>query len=118
MSRQCGALGPYTTLTTTTPQADPIIHSVFEPQTSTYQYIVADPATNTVVIIDPVLDYNNATRTITTTAVEALLALIHKHNYTVSRIGQVQSLFGKRYGIVSDEYDGVFATLFGDDDGV
>ena len=32
------------------------------------------------------------------------------------RIGQVQSLFGKRYGIGSEEYEGVFDTLFGDDE--
>ena len=144
---------PYTTLTTAAPQPDPIIHSIFEPQTSTYQYIVADPATNTAVIIDPVLDYDPTTRTITTTSANTILSLIRKHNYTISRIldthahadhltaafylqrrlaaeqdgvkplvgigkriGQVQSLFGKRYGIGSEEYEGVFDTLFGDDE--
>lgn len=31
------------------------------------------------------------------------------------RIGQVQSLFGKRYGVDSSEYDGVFDLLWEDD---
>ncbi|KAK4136091.1 Metallo-hydrolase/oxidoreductase [Trichocladium antarcticum] len=140
------------TTLTATPQPDPIIHSVFEPQTSTWQYIVADPATSRAVIIDPVLDYDNTTRTVSTSSADALIALARRHNYTISgilethahadhltaafylqrrlaaagtrplvgigkRIGQVQSLFGKRYGIPSAEYDGVFDVLFEDDEG-
>lgn len=132
---------------------EPLIDSVFEPQTSTWQYLVADPATHTAVIIDPVLDYNNTTRTITTTAADALLSLVHRRGYRITyilethahadhltaafylqrrlkeaqgteplvgigkRIGQVQSLFGKRYGVGSEEYEGVFGKLWEDDEG-
>lgn len=144
-----------TTTTTTVPQAkEPRIHSIFEPQTCTWQYVIADPATRTAVIIDPVLDYDNTTRTISTTAADSLLDLIRSEGYTVShvlethahadhltaafylrrrlaalqegtgpapavgigrRIGQVQSLFGKRYGVAADEYDGAFDLLLDDD---
>ncbi len=136
------------------PGPEPTIHPVFEPQTSTWQYLVADPTTHTAVIIDPVLDYNNSTRTVSTHSADALLSLVRANGYTVShilethahadhltaafylqrrltaqqggvkppvgigkRIGQVQSLFGKRYGIDSGEYDGVFDLLL-EDDGV
>ncbi|GAB1317021.1 Putative metallo-beta-lactamase domain protein [Madurella fahalii] len=65
---------------------EPTIHPVFEPSTCTYQYVVADSATNTAVIIDPVLDYNPCTRTIATSTADALLALVHAHHYRVSHI--------------------------------
>ncbi|AEO60324.1 hypothetical protein MYCTH_2309474 [Thermothelomyces thermophilus ATCC 42464] len=147
---------------TTTPQAqEPRIHSIFEPQTSTWQYIVADPATRAAVVIDPVLDYDKTTRAISTTAADALLDFIRSEGYTVShvlethahadhltaafylrrrlaalqgqggrpggdqgaapavgigrRIGEVQGLFGKRYGVACDEYDGAFDLLLDDD---
>lgn len=144
----------YTTLTPTPPE--PTIHSLFDPQTSTWQYLVADPTTHTAAIIDPVLDYNPTTRTVSTTTADTLLSLVHQHGYTIShilethahadhltaafylqrrlgrgadgvaaappppvgigqRIGQVQSLFGKRYGVDSSEYDGVFDLLWEDD---
>ncbi|KAK4234172.1 metallo-beta-lactamase superfamily protein [Achaetomium macrosporum] len=136
------------------PFPEPVIHPVFEPQTSTWQYIVADPATHTAVIIDPVLDYDKCARTVTTRSADALLWLVRSQGYTIShilethahadhltaafylqkrltaaqegtrpvvgigkRIGQVQSLFGKRYGVASEEHDGVFDVLF-EDDGV
>lgn len=143
----------YTTPTPTPNTPEPVIHPVFEPQTSTWQYLVADPSTNTAVVIDPVLDYNNCTRTVSTHSADELLKLIRASGYTIShilethahadhltaafylqrklaeaqggrkppvgigkRIGQVQSLFGKRYGIDSEEYDGVFDLLWEDDE--
>jgi glyoxylase-like metal-dependent hydrolase (beta-lactamase superfamily II) len=104
------------------------------------------------VLIDPVLDYNPCTRTVSTYSAEALLSLVCLHGYTVShilethahadhlsgvsylqrklaelqhtkplvgigkRIGTVQNLFGKRYGVPSVEYDGVFDILWEDDE--
>lgn len=160
VSLACSALDPlhtpahrrgYSTPDPSTSTPEPTIHSVFEPQTSTWQYLVADPATQTAVIIDPVLDYNNATRTVSTHTADALLALVRTRGYTIShilethahadhltaafylqrqlakvqhakppvgigkRIGQVQQLFGERYGVASDEYDGVFDLLLEDD---
>jgi hypothetical protein len=142
---------PYTTTTNHQPPS-PTIHSLFDPQTSTWQYLVADPSTHTAAIIDPVLDYTPTTRTVSTTTADALLSLIHTSKYTIShilethahadhltaafylqrklalvqkvkppvgigrRIGQVQRLFGRRYGIDSQEYDGVFDLLWEDDE--
>lgn len=69
--------------TTTT---DPAIHSIFEPQTGTWQYVVADPSTSTAIIIDPVLDYDRATQAISTSTADALLSLVKERGYNVSMI--------------------------------
>ncbi|KAL5365150.1 beta-lactamase-like protein [Aspergillus floccosus] len=61
----------------------PIVHSVYEPNTGTWQYIVACPATNRAAIIDPVLDFDPGTFTITTTSADSLLDLLARKGYTV-----------------------------------
>ncbi len=131
----------------------PAIHPVFEPRTGTFQYLVADPSTNKAVIIDPVLDYDKCSQTITTTSADALLSLVREKGYAIvrilethahadhltasfylqrrlaeqqegvkvpvcigKRIGKVQSLFGERYGIDAEEYEGVFDRLLDDDE--
>ncbi|KAK4125484.1 hypothetical protein N657DRAFT_642212, partial [Parathielavia appendiculata] len=43
-----------------------VCFDVFEPQTSTWQYIVVDPATRVAVIIGPVLDYDQTRNTVCT----------------------------------------------------
>jgi glyoxylase-like metal-dependent hydrolase (beta-lactamase superfamily II) len=129
-----------------------IIHDVFEEQTGTWQYVIADPSTLMAVIIDPVLDYDRATQTITTQAADGLLSIVKENSYTVTmilethahadhltaasylqhrlsqdqghrpaigigkRIKGVQKLFGERYGIAAEEYEGVFDKLFDDDE--
>ncbi|KAK1750421.1 putative beta-lactamase hydrolase-like protein [Echria macrotheca] len=162
-SCRCSTMNPFFTQSTarqyTSPvtiqtQKQPTIHPLFEPRTGTFQYLVADPATNQAVIIDPVLDYDKCTHTITTATADALLSLAREKGYTVTRIlethahadhltasfylqrklaaqqqqepkpdvcigariGKVQSLFGERYGIAADEYEGVFDKLLGDDE--
>ena len=131
---------------------NPIIHDIFEPKTGTWQYIVADKSTLIAIIIDPVLDYDPATQTITTHTADSLLDLIKQRGYTIERIlethahadhltaasylqnrlariqghkpliglgkriTQVQELFSKRYGIPMPECEGVFDTLFHDDE--
>lgn len=65
---------------------EPTVHDIFEPVTGTWQYIVADPSTQAAVIIDPVLNYEPATQTITTTAADALLALVQERGYQIERI--------------------------------
>ncbi|ETI24238.1 hypothetical protein G647_03607 [Cladophialophora carrionii CBS 160.54] len=131
---------------------EPVVHDVFEETTGTWQYVVADPATLTAVIIDPVLDYSPTTHTVSTEAADSLLSLIMFWGYKVDmilethahadhltaasylqhrlalqqghrpligigkRIGQVQRLFGERYGIPKDEYEDVFDKLFDDDE--
>ncbi|KAH7150149.1 putative metallo-beta-lactamase domain protein [Dactylonectria estremocensis] len=65
---------------------EPTVHDIFEPKTSTWQYIVADPSTSTAVIIDPVLDYDPATLVVATEAADALLSLIKDKDYKVDWI--------------------------------
>jgi hypothetical protein len=65
---------------------EPIIRPIFEPTTGTFQYIVTDPSSLASIIIDPVLDFDPATQTITTTSADALLALIAEKNYDVQYI--------------------------------
>ncbi|KAK4167505.1 putative beta-lactamase hydrolase-like protein [Cladorrhinum sp. PSN259] len=137
---------------TALPSNEPTIHPVFEHKSGTFQYLVADPSTKKAAIIDPVLDYDKCSQTITTTTADALLSLVREKGYTISlilethahadhltssfylqrrlteqqgtkppvcigkRIGQVQMLFGERYGIDADEYEGVFDKLFEDDE--
>lgn len=76
--------------TYTTPAAgqtsEPIVNDIFEPVTGTWQYIIADPATNVAAIVDPVLDYDQATRTITTKTADKLLAFVKEKGYTISWI--------------------------------
>lgn len=62
---------------------EPIVHPIFEPSTSTFQYIVADPSSKACAIIDPVLDFDPCTSRIRTTSADALLALIAEKSYGV-----------------------------------
>lgn len=71
---------------TIAPAKEPTIHNVFEPKTGTWQFIVADPATSKAVIIDPVLNYDPCTQTITTTSADALLALVKEKGYTIESV--------------------------------
>ncbi|OAP65324.1 hypothetical protein AYL99_01296 [Fonsecaea erecta] len=64
----------------------PVVHDVFETKTGTWQYVVADPATRTAAIIDPVLDYDPATQAVTTKSADALIALVKDKGYTVDLI--------------------------------
>lgn len=62
------------------------VHTIFEPRTGTWQYIVADPTTNQAVIIDSVLDYDPASAQLSTKSAERLLALVSEQNYTITHI--------------------------------
>ncbi|KAH8433073.1 MBL fold metallo-hydrolase [Aspergillus melleus] len=70
----------------TSSSGEPTIHDVFESNTGTWQYVVADPSTLAAVIIDPVLDYDAATNSVATTSADALLALVREKGYTVEKI--------------------------------
>ncbi|KAL7920742.1 putative metallo-beta-lactamase domain protein [Trichoderma austrokoningii] len=65
---------------------EPTIHSEFEPDTGTWQYVVADPSTMTAAIIDPVLDYDRTNQSLTTHTADALLALVKEKGYKVDWI--------------------------------
>lgn len=62
------------------------VHDVHEPNTGTWQYVVADPSTMSAAIIDSVLDFDPATATITTKSADALLALVKEKGYKVDLI--------------------------------
>lgn len=65
---------------------EPVIHNIFEPKTSTWQYIVADPKTKHAVIIDPVLDFDSVKNALTTESADALISLAKENEYIVVRV--------------------------------
>jgi len=65
---------------------EPIVHSHFETATSTWQYIVADPATKVAIIIDSVLDFDPSKNTISTGTADKLLTFVKEKGYTVDKI--------------------------------
>lgn len=65
---------------------EPIVHTVFEPKTSTWQYVVADPTTKAAVIIDPVLDFDKEKQSISTESADSLLQLVNSHGYNIVRL--------------------------------
>ncbi|PON22611.1 metallo-beta-lactamase superfamily protein [Trichoderma gamsii] len=72
---------PFTTVSSSA--MEPTIHSEFEPDTGTWQYIVADSSTMTAAIIDPVLDFDRTSQSLTTHTADALLALVKEKGYKV-----------------------------------
>ncbi|KAM0717952.1 hypothetical protein Q7P37_006284 [Cladosporium fusiforme] len=63
-----------------------VIDSIYEPNTGTWQYVVADPLTLRSVIIDPVLDFDAETQTVSTNAADHILSLVRERGYKVDRI--------------------------------
>lgn len=64
----------------------PTVHGLYESDTGSWQYVCADPATQTCAVIDPVLDFDPVhARTWTETA-EALLKIVEDNGYEVSWI--------------------------------
>ncbi|CAG8948102.1 unnamed protein product [Penicillium salamii] len=77
---------PIKQYSTTTASTEPAVHDVFDTTSGTWQYVVADPSTSTAVIIDPVLNFDPATQTITTKSADALLGLVKDKNYKIDKI--------------------------------
>ncbi|PYH94356.1 Metallo-hydrolase/oxidoreductase [Aspergillus ellipticus CBS 707.79] len=69
----------------TTPN-EPTIDAVFEKNTGTWQYLVSDAATSSAVIIDPVLDYDRATQTVSTQSADSLLKTVTEKGYKIEMI--------------------------------
>ena len=64
----------------------PFIQSFFDEQTFTVTYLVGDPATKEAAIIDPVLDFDLSSGTLSTASVEAVLAAAKDGGWTISRV--------------------------------
>jgi glyoxylase-like metal-dependent hydrolase (beta-lactamase superfamily II) len=59
----------------------PIVEGFFEPRTSSIQYVVADPATGSAAIIDPVLDFDPKSGSVATHSADALLGHMRYRGY-------------------------------------
>ncbi|KAL4893276.1 beta-lactamase-like protein [Aspergillus ambiguus] len=64
----------------------PTVHSMYEPTTGTWQYIVACPTSKQAAIIDPVLDFDSSSSTISTTSADSLLRVVSGEGYCVSHL--------------------------------
>lgn len=64
----------------------PIVHCFFDNSTSTWTYIVSDPATREALVIDPVLEYDPASGSIGTDSVSGLKDFIDHQGYKISKI--------------------------------
>ena len=59
------------------------VTSFFDPTTNTYSYVVRDPASQTCVIIDSVLDYDPASGRTNTASAEKIVAFVREQQLTV-----------------------------------
>jgi glyoxylase-like metal-dependent hydrolase (beta-lactamase superfamily II) len=57
----------------------PIVTKFFHQQTNSFSYVVTDPATKDCVVIDPVLDYEQASGTISTSFAKQIVEYINEH---------------------------------------
>lgn len=69
-----------------TKPGEPTIHALFENNTSTWQYIVSDPASSHAVIIDPVLDYDRASQTISAQSADFIRNMVKDQGYKIIMI--------------------------------
>ncbi|KAJ5872216.1 uncharacterized protein N7529_004569 [Penicillium soppii] len=65
---------------------EPIVHTIFEPKTCSWQYVVACPKEKEAAIIDPVLDFQPSLFRITTESADALIDCALSHGYTVKML--------------------------------
>jgi glyoxylase-like metal-dependent hydrolase (beta-lactamase superfamily II) len=64
----------------------PDVQAFFDPATFTVSYVVADPATRTAAIIDPVLDYEPKAGKLSTRSADALLAAVEALGLTLAYV--------------------------------
>ena len=67
-------------------KAQPEVHGYFDETTSTITHIVADPTTGSAVIIDPVLDFDQASARTSTKSADKLIAEVKEKGLTVEWI--------------------------------
>lgn len=109
----------------------PDIRGFFDDQTNTISYLVWDPSTGAAVVIDPVLDFDEAAGTVDTRSVEKVLAAVdefrldvryvletHAHADHLSAAPMVKARTGAPIGIGSHirEVQKVFRPMFCADD--
>lgn len=107
--------------------ANALIRAFFDEPTNTVSYLVADPATGTAAVIDPVLDYDHASGTVDTRSVDAILAAAaadglritwaletHAHADHLSGSSYVKAKTGARIGIGEHirQVQAIFRPLF------
>ena len=63
--------------------AAPVVHPFHHAGTGTWSYVVADAASGSAAVIDPVLDFEMASGRTATTAAQALAACVRAHGYRV-----------------------------------
>jgi glyoxylase-like metal-dependent hydrolase (beta-lactamase superfamily II) len=111
--------------------ATPVIKAFFDEPTNTVSYLVADPATGSAAIIDPVLDFDLPSGKTHTRSADAILAEAaaqgwqiarvletHAHADHLSAAPHIKALTGARVGIGEHIRDvqKIFAPVFGFDD--
>jgi glyoxylase-like metal-dependent hydrolase (beta-lactamase superfamily II) len=109
----------------------PEILAFFDEPTQTASYLVADPATGSAAVIDPVLDYDAASARIGSTSVEAILAAAEARGWRIEMVLETHAhadhLSGARLiagrtgawigiGALITEVQAVFVPMFGADD--
>ncbi len=109
----------------------PAILAFFDEPTNTASYLVADRATGTAAVIDPVLDYDPASARIGSGSVEAILAAAEAHGWRIAMVLEthahadhltgaklIAARTGARIGIGAHitAVQAVFAPMFGADD--
>lgn len=65
---------------------EPTVHELFEPRTGSWQYVVADPTSSSAVIIDPVLNYDDAKSVISTESADQLVKIMTDNGYKIEMI--------------------------------
>ncbi|KAI0645529.1 Metallo-hydrolase/oxidoreductase [Trametes meyenii] len=68
------------------PDTTPTVYTFFEKATSTWQYIIVDSITSEAVIVDPVLDYDPNSGTISTDTADGLVSFVEQNGLRVTRI--------------------------------
>ncbi|EHH05888.1 hypothetical protein GCM10007880_31330 [Mesorhizobium amorphae] len=68
------------------PVARPVVWGLFDPRSSSIQYVVSDPATRRCAIVDPVLDFDEKSGATDTRNADAILAYVADNGLTVEWI--------------------------------
>ena len=66
--------------------AQPLIEAFFDEPTNTISYLIADPATRSAAVIDPVLDFDMASGVADTRSAERILAFAREHDWRIAMV--------------------------------